>query len=91
MIRTWKKLGLIGHGLVLLYIGPELIKSVNQVGMPFEKYEDFLELTVTQLITEARLTSLGQIMGGVWKTNTLLVAKLARYSLYRTRVTQVQV
>ena len=51
--------------MVLLYIGPELIKSVNQVGMPFEKYEDFLELTVTQLITETRLTSLGQIMGGV--------------------------
>ena len=32
-------------GLIFLYIGLGLIKWINQVEMPLEKYEDFLELT----------------------------------------------
>ena len=61
--------------------------------MPLEKYEHFLELSVKQFVIQSSPISLGQIMCGVSKNQTLmlLVAKLARYFLYLTRVMQVQV
>ena len=36
--------------------------------MPIEKYEDFLELSVKQLVIQSSPISLGQIMCGVWRT-----------------------
>ena len=59
---------LTGLGLILLYIEPGLIKWINQAQMPIEKYEDFLELSVKQLVIQSSPISLGQIMCGVWRT-----------------------
>ena len=36
--------------------------------MPLEKYEDFPDLSVKQLVIQSSPISLGQIMCGVWKT-----------------------
>ena len=36
--------------------------------MPWEKYEDFLELSFKQFVIQSSPISLGQIMCGVWKT-----------------------
>ena len=58
---------LTGLGLILLYIGLGLIKWNNQAEMPLEKYEDFLELSVKQLVIQSSPISLGQIISGVWK------------------------
>ena len=60
--------------------------------MPLEKYEDFLELSLKQLVIQLSPISLSQVCG-VRKDQTLmlLVAKLAKYFSYRTRVMQVQV
>ena len=59
---------LTGLGLILLYIEPGLSKWINQAQMPIEKYEDFLELSVKQLVIQSSPISLGQIMCGVWRT-----------------------
>ena len=61
--------------------------------MPLEKYEDFLELSVKAICIT--ITSNFPWPDNVWcvknQTLMLLVAKLARYFSYRTRVMQVQV
>ena len=36
--------------------------------MPLEMYEDFLKLSVKQIVIQSILTFLGQIMCGVWKS-----------------------
>ena len=60
--------------------------------MPLEKYEYLLELSIKQFVIQSSPISLSQIICGVKNlTLMLLVAKLASYVLYRTRVTQVQV
>ena len=58
---------LTGLGLILLQIGLELKKWINQEEMPLEKYEDFLELSVKQFVMQSSPVSLGQIMFWVWK------------------------
>ena len=59
--------------------------------MLLEKYEDFLELTVKQFVIQTK--SNFPRWDDVWcmknRTLILLVAKLARYFSYQTRVLQV--
>ena len=55
---------LTGLGLILLYIGVGLKKWINQEEMSLEKYEDFLELSVKQIVIQSHPISLGQIMCG---------------------------
>ena len=45
--------------LILLYIGLGMIKLINQAGMSFEKFEDFLELFVKQLVIQSKPISQG--------------------------------
>ena len=40
---------------------------INQAEMPFEKYEDFFELSVKQLDLQQRPISLDQTLCGLWK------------------------
>ena len=56
--------------LGLLCIGLRLIKSINQAGISLEKYEGFLELSVTQLVIQSSPISLGQIMSSVYENQT---------------------
>ena len=42
--------------------------------MPWEKYEDFLELSFKQFVIQSNPISLGQIMCGVWKPNITVVS-----------------
>ena len=56
---------LAGLALIVLYIGLGLIKWINQAEMPLEKYKDFLELSVKQLVIKSSSIFLGQIMCGV--------------------------
>ena len=42
-----------------------LIKCNNQAEVPLQKYEDFVELSVKQFVTQSSLISLGQIICGV--------------------------
>ena len=42
-----------------------MIKLINQAEMPLQKYEDFLELSVKQLVIQPSPIFLGQIMCGV--------------------------
>ena len=65
----------IGLGFILLYIGVELKKWINQEEMPLEKYKDFLELSVKQFIIQSNSISLGQIMWDVWKQTLLLLVE----------------
>ena len=51
---------LSGVALILLYIGLGLIKWSNQAEMPLEKYKDFLELSVKQLVIQSSPIFLGQ-------------------------------
>ena len=55
---------LTGLGFILLYIGVGLKKWINQEEMSLEKYEDFLELSVKQIVIQSHPMSLGQIMCG---------------------------
>ena len=55
---------LTGLGFILLYIGVGLKKWINQEEMSLEKYEDFLELSVKQIVIQSHPISLGQIMCG---------------------------
>ena len=45
--------------------GLGLIKPINLAKMPLEMYEDFLKLSVKQIVIQSILTFLGQIMCGV--------------------------
>ena len=64
-----KKLGLpYWTGIDFVITGPGLKKWINQEEMSLEKYEDFLELSVKQLVIQSIPISLGQILCGVWKT-----------------------
>ena len=65
---NWKAVGLLSLVLILLYIGLGLIKFINQAGMSLEKYEDFLKVSVKQLLIQSSPISLVHIMWGVWKT-----------------------
>ena len=56
---------LTGLGLIWLDIGLGLIKCNNQAEVPLQKYEDFVELSVKQFVTQSSLISLGQIICGV--------------------------
>ena len=55
---------LTGMGFILLYIGVGLKKWINQEEMSLEKYEDFLELSVKQIVILSHPISLGQIKCG---------------------------
>ena len=48
----------------MIYIGLGLIKLINQVEMLSEKYEDFLELSVKQLLIKLSPIVPDQIMCG---------------------------
>ena len=51
-----------------------------------EKYKDFLELSVKQLVIQSRLIFLAQIMRCVLITNANVVSSNVRYVLCRERV-----
>ena len=51
-----------------------------------EKYKDFLELSLKQLLIQSRLISLAQIMHCVLITNANVVSSNVRYVLCRERV-----
>ena len=51
-----------------------------------EKYKDFLELSVKQLVIQSRLISLAQIMRCVLITNANVVSSKVRYVLCLERV-----
>ena len=59
---NWKAVGLLSLVLILLYIGLGLIKFINQAGMSLEKYEDFLKVSVKQLLIQSSPISLVHIM-----------------------------
>ena len=56
---------LTGLGLIWLDIGLGLTKCNNQAEVPLQKYEDFVELSVKQFVTQSSLIFLGQITCGV--------------------------
>lgn len=63
---------LTGFKLILWYIVLGLIKLINQVEMLSEKYEDFLELSVKQLLIKLSPIVLDQIICG-WKKKCINV------------------
>ena len=77
---------LTGLGLILLYIGLGLKKSINQ-----EEKQKYENLSVKQFVIQSKPIFLGQIMCGVWKPNIAVVSSKVSYFLYETRVMQVQV
>ena len=63
--------------------------TINQAEISLGKYKGFLKLSA---VLQSSPISLGQIICCVCKNQTMyLVAKLAMYFSYRTRVMQVQV
>ena len=51
---------LTGLGLILLDIGLGLIELINQAWMLLQKYEDFLEISVEQLVTQSSIIFVSQ-------------------------------
>ena len=64
----------IGLGLgkhlhyLLLYTRRSFIIWIKQAEISLEKYEDFLELSIKQLVMQASPIALDQMTCGVWKT-----------------------
>ena len=58
----------------------------NQAEILLEKYENFLELSIKQLVIQSSLASsisLGQTMCGVWKTK-ILILFVAKLGIFRS-------